>query len=74
MTCEISYVAPARSRGESVVTIRAGDVHKALGYRNRMPLVCSALGSKLFEQACQVERISVHGPISGASAVFAFRL
>ncbi len=72
--CRSSYVAPARARGETTVIIRAGDVHKALGYKNRMPLVCAALGSKMFEQASKVERLSVDGPINTSTATFTFRL
>lgn len=72
--CRTHYVAPARERGEKTVTIRAGDVHAALGYKNRMPLVCSAMGSQLFEQTCQIERVSVDGPLNGANATFTFRV
>jgi hypothetical protein len=72
--CRTQIIGPARVRGAITAAIRAGDVHKALGYKNRMPLVCSALGSKLFEQACQVERVSVDGPLNGANATFTFRL
>jgi 5-methylcytosine-specific restriction protein B len=72
--CRAQYVAPARARGDSTVTIRAGDVHVALGYKNRMPLVCSALGSKTFEQTCKVERLSLDGPTNGANATFTFRV
>src|SRR4051812_1402258 len=38
--CRAHYLEPARARGESTVSIRAGDVHSALGYKNRLPLVC----------------------------------
>lgn len=72
--CRLRYVVPARARGESTVTIRTGDVHSALGYKNRLPLVCSALGAKTFEEACQVERVGVNGPLNGANTTFTFRL
>jgi len=72
--CRETYVDPARNRGEKEVVIRSGDVHSALKYRNRYPLVCSAIGSNLFEQLCKVKRISVEGPLNGVSTLFTFGL
>jgi 5-methylcytosine-specific restriction enzyme B len=72
--CMKTYIAPARSRGVKTVTIRSGDVHKALNYKNRYPLVCSAIGSNLFEQMCDLKRLSVDGPINGVSTLFTFQL
>jgi 5-methylcytosine-specific restriction protein B len=72
--CRVRYIEPARARGESSVVIRAGDVHTALGYRSRYPLVCSSLGTQAFEELCRVERVSVDGPLNGANTLFTFRL
>lgn len=72
--CRVRYVEPARSRGESKITIRAGDVHSVLGYKNRHPLVCSALGAMTFEESCQVSRVAIDGPLNGANTVFTFRV
>jgi len=72
--CRVHYVEPARTGGETTITIRAGDVHSALGYKNRHPLVCSALGATTFEESCRVERIAIDGPLNGANTVFTFRI
>ncbi len=72
--CRIHIIDPARARGDTLVRIRAGDVHRALGYKNRLPLVCSAIGTELFEELCGLKRISVDGPLNGANTVFTFRL
>ncbi len=72
--CKETYVDPARGRGDKTVTIRSGDVHSALNYRNRYPLVCSAIGSNLFEELCSMKRISVEGPLNGVSTLFTFEL
>ena len=48
--CKAHLIQPARARGDTTVSIRAGDVHAALGFKNRLPLVCSALGATVFEQ------------------------
>jgi len=72
--CKETYVDPARSSGEKMLTIRSGDVHSALNYMNRYPLVCSAIGSNKFEEMCNVKRISVEGPLNGVSTLFTFQV
>ena len=72
--CIDNYIIPARNSGDSVVSIRAGDVHRSLEYKNRLPLVCSALGAKIFEETANVERVSIAGPINGSNAIFTFKI
>jgi len=72
--CKTQLIDPARARGDTTVSIRAGDIHKALGFKNRLPLICSALGANAFEKLARVQRISLEGPTNGANAVFTFRL
>jgi 5-methylcytosine-specific restriction enzyme B len=71
--CRSHYVEPARARGDSTVDIRAGDVHSALGLKNRYPLVCSAIAATVFEELNRVRRVGSEGPHSGANTVFRFR-
>ena len=70
--CAEHFIEPARARGEAEITIRAGDIHRALDYRNRIPLVCSALGTSVFEEQYRVRRKSVEGPLNGSNIVFRF--
>ena len=72
--CLITYVEPARVKGEKLIKIRSGDVHSALNYRNRYPLVCSAIGSNLFEELAHVSRVSIDGPLNGSNTLFTFDL
>jgi 5-methylcytosine-specific restriction protein B len=72
--CKSSYVDPARRSGFKLVSIRAGDVHRDLKFKNRLPLVCAALGSNVFQEMCQVKRKSIDGPSNGANAIFTFEL
>lgn len=72
--CIENIVKPARRAGKKEVEIRAGDIHNAMGYQSRMPLVCSALGAKKFEETAGVERLSITGPSNGATAVFRFKI
>jgi hypothetical protein len=43
-------------------------------YKNRYPLVCSAIGSNRFTAMCELRRISVEGPLNGVSTLFTFEL
>lgn len=72
--CKEIYVDPAKSRGEETISIRAGDVHRDLNYKNKHPLVCSAIGSNKFEIMCNIKRKSIDGPLNGVSTVFTFEL
>jgi len=72
--CKPRYVVPARQKGERFITIRAGNVHQALNYRQRYPLVCSAIGSNRFEEMANVRRESIEGPLNGANTLFKFEL
>jgi 5-methylcytosine-specific restriction protein B len=69
-----NYIDLARSANEKTVSIRSGDVHAALEYKNRYPLVCSAIGSNKFEELCRIKRISIEGPINGVNTIFTFEL
>ena len=68
------YVKLARSRGEPSVKIRAGDIHTALKYRNRLPLVCAALGAMKFREAHGLTLQSIDGPGQSSTTTFTFAL
>jgi 5-methylcytosine-specific restriction enzyme B len=72
--CNEKYVTPARVKGQAEITIRAGDVHHDLGFASRMPGVCGAIGSKRFEDECNLKRVSVDGPLQGATTTFTFKV
>ena len=69
-----SYIKPAKTRGDYVVGIISGDIHKALKMKNALPTVCSKLGSNIFQREARVKRIALEGPTNGARALFVFRL
>lgn len=72
--CAETYIEPARRKSEQAVFIRTGDVHNALKFTNRLPLICSALGAKTFETENRIKRIAVDGPLNGANTLFVFRI
>jgi 5-methylcytosine-specific restriction protein B len=55
------YLEPARKRHETLVTLRAGDIHRELGLRNRVPNVCQVMESKLLEKEAGVKVSSKQG-------------
>lgn len=71
---DVTYIQPARASGRSQIEVLVGDVHRELGYSNRYPLVCSALGSLRFEDDYRVRRLSVEGPLNGSSTLFRFEV
>jgi hypothetical protein len=70
------YVEPAMAKGQREVRVRAGDVHKALAMKNRVPIVCQALESKRFLKENNLVLESKEGPPSGlsTSVVFTYRI
>lgn len=69
-----TYLRSAEQRGETVVRIKAGDVHRSLHWSNRVPSVCTTLGSQKFQRETGLELISKEGPPSGygTRAIFTY--
>lgn len=68
------WIEPVRQRRERFVTIRADDVHKAMGLKNKMPAVCSALKARKFERFGNVKRIEATAPPQGSNLYLTFKL
>jgi hypothetical protein len=68
------YVDLARRAGASEVAIRAGDVHSEMRLKSRLPLACTALGSKKFEELCGVRQTKRTGPHQGSNTTFHYEL
>jgi hypothetical protein len=68
-----TYVEPARRRGQSTLSIVAGDVHKAVGLSNQVPIVCNALKSRKFLEENRLTLEGWDGPPSGLSTTVVFR-
>lgn len=66
------YIDPAREIGESYVSIRAGNVHKELGFSQRLPLVCGALRSRKFLELCEIELVETEGPDNSTTTTFKY--
>src|SRR6266699_4108803 len=66
------YVRPMQRRGGRTLSINAGEVHRAVALRNRVPLVCQALESAKFLRANELKLISKTGPPSGQSTTVTY--
>ena len=68
------YIDPARRDGGNTVTIRVGDVARDLQLGNRVPAVCSALGSKLLLEQAGLRLVERRGPRRGTTTEFHYAL
>ena len=68
------YVDPAKKDGKKSLSIRAGDIHKELGFSRRIPVVCSALRSRKLQKNCDIELTWVGGPNNSTTTTFAYKL
>ena len=66
------YVLQAQRRKEKTVSINVGEVHRALGLSNRVPLVCSALSSNKFLTEHGLRVVAKQGPPSGQSTTVTY--
>ena len=68
------HVKPAQNKRAKELTLRAGDIHNELGYSDRMPAVCSVLGSNRLEREAGIRRLRREGPHNGANVYFVYSL
>jgi hypothetical protein len=68
------YITPAMKDGKKSLSIRAGDIHKELGFSRRIPVVCSALRSRIFQKNCNIELSYVDGPNNSTTTKFTYQL
>lgn len=66
------HIAGARNKGLAEVTIRAGDIHKEMSLTGAMPAICSALGSRKFEELAGIRLVDRRGPTNGANVFFRY--
>jgi hypothetical protein len=68
------YIDPAKKDGKKSLSIRAGDVHRELGFTRRIPVVCSALRSRKLQKNCDIELTYVGGPNNSTTTTFSYKL
>lgn len=68
------YVEAARENGATEVAIRAGDLGRDMGLRDRHPAICSALGSEELQRIALVPPPTHTEPNPSSSTVFTYQL
>jgi hypothetical protein len=68
------YINLAKKDGKKFLSIRAGDIHKELGFSRRIPVVCSALRSRKLQKNCDIKLTYVAGPNNSTTTTFTYRL
>ena len=68
------HVDPAKKAGKESLSIRAGDIHRELGFLRRIPVVCSALRSRKFQKKCEIKLSYIDGLNNTTSTTFTYRL
>lgn len=70
----LHYILPSRLQREHSVSVRAGDVAKALRLRGRVILVCQAMRTMKLEKQFGVKLSGRSGSATAANATFTFDL
>ena len=68
------YVVPSRKQQSERVTVRVGDVAKAMHMKTRVPLVCEALQGEKFKSQFGISLLERTGPKKGPNALFTFHI
>ena len=68
------YIDPAKKDGQKTLSIRAGVIHKELGFSRRIPVVCSALRSRKLQKNCDVELTYIGGPNNSTTTTFTYKI
>jgi hypothetical protein len=64
------YIEPARRRGDRTVSFTAGSIQTELQMHNRLPSVCSAIGSLRFQNQFGVKVRPVSIPLNSSTTTF----
>jgi hypothetical protein len=70
--CIDNFIMPARLRREKGAFIISGEIHRNMNLTDRLPAVCAALGSNIFEDEAGVKRVHVEGPLNASNTTFVF--
>lgn len=72
----IRLVDEARSKGETSITLRIGDIHDALyaAGSSRTLDICQVLDTDLFKEEARVEFLSKLGPNQGMNTEYRFSI
>lgn len=67
------YVRPFLRSNEDTLSIRAGDVARRMGFANRTPAVCNALGGSKFQREVGLRLAERMGPRQSTTTTFRYK-
>ncbi len=71
---KMNYIDPAKKNGKQTVTVRASEIHRAMGLQNNFPSVCTAIDSDKFIDLASVILCKRTGPPKSSSVVQTYDL
>ena len=71
---KVTFIAPARQRGDKRVTFTASDLHRGMNLHASYPQVCGAIDAKKFEEFARVSLVKRDGAKEGAAARWTFKI
>ena len=70
----VTFIQPARRRGEKTVTFTSTDIHHGMGLKGRFPLVCSSIDADKLLDFASVILVRRDGPKQSSTVRWAFDL
>jgi len=71
---KVTFIEPARRRGENTVAFTSRDIHQGMGLISRFPLVCSAIDAEKFQDYASVILVQRDGPKQSSTVRWVFDL
>jgi len=70
----VAFVKPARRSGKRTVAFTSLEIHKGMGLKDRMPLVCSSIDAAKFLALAMVTLANREGPLQSSTVRWVFEL
>jgi len=68
------HLVQAWNAQPETLELRAGNIHQEMRLSNRMPAVCSVVGSNRFQTLTRIRLLNRTGSQNGANATFVYKL
>lgn len=71
---KITFITPARQKGQKSVSFSAIEIHKGLGLTDRYPAVCSAIDARKFCEFAKVKLVRREGKKQTSAVRWTFKV
>ena len=69
-----NYIEPARRKGDALVELVSGDIHREMRLENHMPTVCQVLDGRKFSEQAGVTLVNREGPERSSTVRYRFEI